>query len=623
MTGFVSVTYRHHRSHPVGIARDGDVDPTFWLSLQAHWDHISPRPARELNIALEDLVREQSWFAKQLKRYDVSVNVTLPISIFLQRYRDIKNDLRDIQTGIGSEGDLEFMSDPMTRFRGDLTPFQLRDVSQLLAVKNGANFSVPGAGKTASCLAVYETERLRGRVDTLLVICPISAFEAWQEESQRWLHPAPAISLGIAGAPDTSEILLINYQRLEAQSHDIAQLASTRRVHLVLDEAHRIKRGRAGVWGSQALNLSLHAFRRDVLTGTPVPNQPADLLALIDFCWPYHARRILPRQVVNATPNHAALVQMAEAIAPIYVRTTKQELGLPPLSVRTREVEMGQLQAYVYSALRSTLHSEIVARPSSRAEFIRMGRIVMYLLEASTNPALLPAGSSAADAPEYLHPPLTLDSSTDLLDLLSEYSKYEIPRKFAVLREIVVRNSSEGLKTLVWSNFVRNLEYLHGYYLHDFSPALIHGGIPSDSTDKNREGRIDAIKRFRRDPNCSLLLANPAAIGEGISLHMDCHDAVYLDRTFNAGTFLQSIDRIHRLGLPPDTLTNVTILQSANSIDQIVGTRLETKIENMRMILDDPGLSELALPVDDPLSDEKLEGLDAQDVALSIEHLMS
>ena len=234
---------------------------------------------------------------------------------------------------------------------------------------------------------------------------------------------------------------------------------------MVLDEAHRIKKGRAGVWGRQALSLSLHASRRDVLTGTPVPNRPTDLWALIDFCWPYHAHQILPRQIVNSTPNQIALARMARAIAPIYVRTTKQELDLPPLRVRVQEVMMGELQANIYAALRSIFRAEIAARPSSRAEFIRMGRIVMYLLEASTNPALLPAGSSSSDAPESRHPPLKFDSRRDLLDLLAEYAEHEVPRKFVALHEIVAKNSSEGRKTLIWSNFVRNLEYLHRHYL--------------------------------------------------------------------------------------------------------------------------------------------------------------
>lgn len=621
MAGIVSVTFRHESQHAVCVEKDESVAPAFWLSLQANWNHESPRPARQLNITLEDLVREQAWFRKQLTRYDVAVEVDPHIRTFLERHREVKEQLRAAQTSADSAEDLDFISNPASRFRGSLTPFQLRDVSRLLSIKNGANFSVPGAGKTASCLAVYETERLRGRVDAMVVVCPIAAFEAWREESQRWLEPKPEMSFGVDAASDLAELFVLNYQRLEAQSHAIAQLAATRRLHLVLDEAHRIKRGRSGVWGRQSLNLALQASRRDVMTGTPVPNHPTDLLALLDFCWPYRAGHILPRQVLDTVPSDNALARTADALAPLYVRTTKSELGLPPLSIRTKRVEMGELQATIYAALRATFRSEIASRPSSRAEFIRMGRIVMYLLEAATNPALLPAGSSIADLPEFQHPPLPFDSRTDLLDLLSDYVRHEIPAKFVVLREILTNNRAEGRKTLVWSSFVRNLEYLHRYHLEEFSPALVHGGISAVQGRGVREDRIAAIERFREDPDCNLLLANPAAIGEGISLHHECHDAVYLDRTFNAGIFLQSVDRIHRLGLPPSTHTNVTVLQSLDSIDEIVGTRLETKIERMRVILDDPGLRALALPVDDPQPDEEVDSLDTHDIALSIEHL--
>ena len=162
MTGLITVTYRHDGSHPIAIIRNGDVGPAFWLALQAHWDHASLRPARELNITLEDLVREQSWFGKQLRRYNVSATVTPAVQHFLIRHRDIKSDLRNIQTELEDSSELNFLSDSRSRFSGGLTSFQLRDVSKLLAIRNGANLSVPGAGKTASCLAIYETERLRG-----------------------------------------------------------------------------------------------------------------------------------------------------------------------------------------------------------------------------------------------------------------------------------------------------------------------------------------------------------------------------------------------------------------------------------------------------------------------------
>ena len=79
------------------------------------------------------------------------------------------------------------------------------------------------------------------------------------------------------------------------------------------------------------------------------------------------------------------------------------------------------------------------------------------------------------------------------------------------------------------------------------------------------------------------ILANPAAAGEGISLHKVCHDAIYLDRSYVTTHYLQSIDRIHRLGLPPGVETNVHIFQTMTpkgfgSIDHSVSRRLAQKL---------------------------------------------
>ena len=78
-----------------------------------------------------------------------------------------------------------------TRFVHDLRPFQLRDAGRLLALPNGANFSVPGAGKTAVTYAVYEAERSAGRVTKLLVVAPLSAFAAWQDEANACFDTPP------------------------------------------------------------------------------------------------------------------------------------------------------------------------------------------------------------------------------------------------------------------------------------------------------------------------------------------------------------------------------------------------------------------------------------------------
>ncbi|MEQ1811071.1 MAG: hypothetical protein ABL889_14155 [Terricaulis sp.] len=117
------------------------------------------------------------------------------------------------------------------------------------------------------------------------------------------------------------------------------------------------------------------------------------------------------------------------------------------------------------------------------------------------------------------------------------------------------------------------------------------------------------MRRFHVDPSCQVLIANPAAAGEGISLHTVCHNAIYADRSYVSTHYLQSIDRIHRLGLLPGTETNIFVYRSkappeVGSIDLSVSRRLTEKIRNMQQLLDDPDLHKLALDeeeADDPI----------------------
>jgi len=72
----------------------------------------------------------------------------------------------------------------------------------------------------------------------------------------------------------------------------------------------------------------------------------------------------------------------------------------------------------------------------------------------------------------------------------------------------------------------------------------------------------------------ALLVTNPASTSESVSLHQSCHNAIYLDRTYDCALFLQSIDRIHRLGLRAGQSVEVHIILATHSgritIDHLV-----------------------------------------------------
>ena len=257
---------------------------------------------------------------------------------------------------------------------------------------------------------------------------------------------------------------------------------------------------------------------------------------------------------------------------------------------------------------------------NDRVELARMGTIVMYLLEAATNPQLLAVGSRGLPG-EFTYPPLPVEPGSRLWELIAGYGRHETPPKFTRLRQIIDENvhvADGPRKTLVWSNFVANLEGMRRW-LSEYQPAMIHGGVPSVTAAPTAAvTREEELRRFREDPECLVMLANPAAMSEGVSLHKVCHHAVYVDRTFNAGHFLQSVDRIHRLGLNPKVQTTLMFLITGDTIDDVVDSRLYTKAEAMGTALNDPGLVTMALP------DEEDYGApvdSAEDMAALLAHL--
>jgi SNF2 family DNA or RNA helicase len=152
--------------------------------------------------------------------------------------------------------------------------------------------------------------------------------------------------------------------------------------------------------------------------------------------------------------------------------------------------------------------------------------------------------------------------------------------------------------------------------LEPYDPAIIYG-------ISSQEDRKSELKKFRSSTSCSVLLSNPQTLGEGVSLHKDCHDAIYVDRNYNAGLYLQSLDRIHRLGLPSDQDTNIFILESEATVDQRIARRLQDKIQRLGFYLNDSGLVGVSLPgADEEILPEAMIGLDEFDLNDIYQHLI-
>lgn len=592
---------------------DGD-----WYRISLQLADSTARNRDPLAVKPERLLQERLGLRGLLQEIDVALEADASVTRLLgQSQRDQRAFSSALKQTPAKTEDTGGDHDAGRRVIRPLRPFQIRDFNALASLQHGANFSVPGAGKTTVTYALHARERREGRATKLVVIAPLSAFGAWEDDVAEVLDPPLSVGRWRGGPLPSTDVILINYQRIQTATSLLFDLMVEHPTHLVVDEAHRAKRGAAGEWGRSILSIAPFAARRDVLTGTPAPNQPRDLLAVLDIAWPGGIiRRSVPPSMLRADSSDADMRSLNRVVSSLYVRTTKNELGLPTPRVMLDAVPMGDLQQQIYDALLDKYTGSLDLGRRDAAMLAQMGEVTMYLLQAACSPRLLSVNSSTPR--QYPYPTLAIQAGSRLAGLIDSYADHEVPAKIQRAFRIISRNVEMGRKTLVWSNFPDNLLDLE-MMLAGLNPALVYGAIPSnEDAEPGVRTRERELSRFKDDADCWVLLANPAAMSEGVSLHHWCHDAIYIDRTFNAGQYLQSVDRIHRLGLSDEIDTRITILTSSGSIDDKVNSRVEEKARRLGLMLNDPALTQMALP-DEEDSGDVLD--DMVDLAEVIDHL--
>lgn len=457
-------------------------------------------------------------------------------------------------------------------FGRNLSDHQASNVARLASLPAAATFSVPGAGKTTEALAFFT---LRAEPsDRLLVMAPKNAFAAWDEQILECLPSTSCEFVRLRGGRDRIRaalaldppLMLMTYQQLPRVQDVIAQHLTKHRTFLFLDESHRIKSGVNGASGRSVIELSHLPIGKLIMSGTPMPQSVSDLIPQLQFLYP-------EVRAENET--------VVDLVRPIHVRTNKKQLDLPEVTRNLVPLPMASVQRELYELMRLEVAREASALldVQGRQTFRALGRSVSRLLQFVSNPSLLAAQIG------FAHHDL----------LAAVLAEGEGPKLEYVLRR-ARQLSRQGHKVLIWSSFVRNVEYIASR-LADLGAVYIHGGVETGDEDdaETREGKI---KAFHDDENVRVMVANPAAASEGISLHRVCHHAIYLDRTFNAAHYLQSEDRIHRFGLPKDQETIIEIVECIDTVDETVRNRLGFKIGEMAKALEDSTLAPDPIPID-------------------------
>lgn len=507
------------------------------------------------------------------------------------------------------------------------TSFQYSNLISLSNYQNAAIFSVPGAGKTVEALA-YTSVLTQDRPRGILVVAPRNAYISWETEAKACLRiEGEEIYRAVGTNVELEErlfsdnppsIVLVNYNRLLSRlgifTRYLRHLQEIDRISVaIFDESHHFKGGRA--FTSSVKQISPLANHRVLLSGTPMPRDYGDLVPQF--------QTLLPMEIQDI--NEGNIVEYSEGR---FVRTTKQDLGLRTPVIEFRHVEMEGLQREIYDLISDYASAEIAARGNRRthAQLLRLQRVIMFLVMQASNPRLL--DDRVLSAIQNSNPEIANRIREARENYDQDGVRYGPKIAWACNRaRDLARN---GKKVVIWSTFVDNIELI-SEELEDLNAVYIRGDVPTflNTESFNREDagpevelyREERINQFKEDPDCKVLVANPAAAGEGISLHTVCHHAIYIDRSFNATEFMQSMDRIHRYGRDENgnvicglgeggVDTTIEILQCLNSVDdKIVQRNLARKQSAMYDWLDDPSLNPVLGLLEPPFERIELESL--------------
>jgi len=465
-----------------------------------------------------------------------------------------------------------------------LFPHQRTAVSWLCQTPHAFLGDDMGLGKTLSVLAAFDALKNRDECDFLLVVCPNSLVRNWVRETASWLpsrklYPLPPDKKGklsffkkISWGGITLDAMVLNYEavRLPYVLPAIESLLSGKKVFLCLDESQRVKNPASKTF--QALRtLSPLCRRRVLLSGTPTPKDVSDIWAqmfLIDegerFGSNYYEWLGRIAELGNRYSEYAVkrfrpdeVKEVILRVQEVLLRRRKEEVvQLPEKTFIVRDVELHGDQLKRYDEVRGDLLLRMTSL--SGKEFVRQ---IDNILE------------------EYLRA-VQVGSNPRLIDENWKGTPAKFEELDELIQEIVVE---QGEKIVVWTNFLGNIRELTARYAK-LGAAQISGEVSTAVRDRT-------VHEFQNGREIKVLVAVPAAGGVGLTLTA-AQTAVYLDKTWNAEHWMQSVDRLHRIG--QRGTVRIISLQST-PVDELIARNIARKARIQAELLGDAEVDETAL----------------------------
>lgn len=409
-----------------------------------------------------------------------------------------------------------------------------------------ALFDEQGLGKTKIVIEALCNNMKQKIIDGALIICKKHLIENWKDEIETHSYLKYIVLRGNANEKGLkfmgySNFYIINYESVIGEIERLKMFLKLRKMAIVLDESHKIKNPDAKTTKA-TLELKDLAKKRIIITGTPIANKPLDLwtqfyflddgILLGDNYGKFKKIYSINLKGDNLIEQKERFNNLREIVLSNSIRRLKKDvLELPEKIYIDKYVHLERQQKKIYTQLRKELYIEITNIDGEKI-IDRSNELLKKLLRLA----------------QIASNPFLIDKAYN-----------ETPAKFPMLDTLIESILEKKEKVIVWSCFVENIRILYKRY-KKFGSLILYGDIPI-------EKRNEVVKEFKNNDKFVILIANPAAAREGLTL-TSANNAIYLDRNFNLVDYLQSQDRIHRISQTREC--KIYKLIAKNTIDEYI-----------------------------------------------------
>ena len=416
-------------------------------------------------------------------------------------------------------------------------------------------FNEQGTGKTASAIWASDFLMTQGKINRVLVICPLSIMDsAWRNDLFSFaMHRTVDVAYGAKEKRrkiinQGSDYVIINYDGVEIVADDIAKGGFD---CIIVDEATHYKNAHTKRWKTLNKLLSAQTWLW-MMTGTPAAQSPLDAYGIAKLVNPTAVPRffgsfrdMVMYKVTNFKwkPKETASDTVYNALQPA-IRFTKDEcLDLPPMVYVKREVELTRQQAKYYKELKNKMVLQAAGEEITAAN---AAIIMSKLLQISS-------GAVYTDNGEAL--------------------EFDIKNRYKVLREVIDESSK---KVLVFVSFKHTIDILTNKLLDDgITTEIIRGDVSAPK-------RTDIFHRFQTTDNPRVLVIQPRAAAHGVTLTA-ANTVVWWGPTSSLETYAQANARVHRSG--QDHKCTIVQLQGS-AVEKRVYTLLDNRIDVHTKMID-------------------------------------